>query len=285
MWRLPFPKSTITSPFGYRTYPYEAYHSGVDFGSNNGKAIPAPSSGVVVSKGYNGNTTSGWGHYLWVRATDGAYYGIAHMRNASTFNVGNTVQIGATLGYVGASGAAATYGPHCHLSVSTGTQAQATSLDRNHLVDPIQYIEARTGSTAGEIEEIEMLSDQDKQWIHDAIVAILRSAEFSKQAYADTLLATVIDANVGKVSQAIRDARQISAQNRDAIQSLPTNGEMGQALTSTVSLVNEHADANKQEILNAIDDIPGGGTSGGNYSLSLNIDGVPGTATGTATAQ
>jgi len=69
------------------------------------------------------------------------------------------------------------------------------------------------------------------------------------------------------------------------INDLPTNGEMGQALTSTVALVNEHADTNKQEILNAIDDIPGGGTSGGNYSLSLNIDGVPGTATGTATPQ
>jgi len=64
---------------------------------------------------------------------------------------------------------------------------------------------------------------------------------------------------------------------------LPTNGEMGQALTSTVALVNEHADENKDAIIAAI---PGGsGGSASTYSLNLNIDQVPGTATGTATPQ
>jgi hypothetical protein len=69
-----------------------------------------------------------------------------------------------------------------------------------------------------------------------------------------------------------------------AIADLPTNGELGQALTSTVALVNEHADENKDEVLEAIENIPNGGsTGGGTYDLSLNINTIPGTATGTAT--
>jgi hypothetical protein len=66
-----------------------------------------------------------------------------------------------------------------------------------------------------------------------------------------------------------------------AVSDLPTNGELGQALTSTVALVNEHADGNKAEIIAAI---PQGGSGGASpYSLSIDIDSVPGTATGTAT--
>jgi hypothetical protein len=68
-----------------------------------------------------------------------------------------------------------------------------------------------------------------------------------------------------------------------AIADLPTNGEMGQALTSTVALVNEHADENKDAIIAAIPS--GSGGSASTYSLNLNIDQVPGTATGTATPQ
>lgn len=149
VWSLPFPESTITSPFGYRTAPYKAFHTGVDFGWSNGKAIKAPAAGKVVAKGYNANKTSGWGHYLWVEADDGAFYGVAHMRAASAYNVGDRVVLGATLGYVGATGAAATYGPHLHLSISTGTKAQALALNRAHLVDPIAYINARSAGTAG----------------------------------------------------------------------------------------------------------------------------------------
>lgn len=67
----------------------------------------------------------------------------------------------------------------------------------------------------------------------------------------------------------------------DAVADLPTNGELSQALTSTVLLVNDHADENKDEIIAAIPGIPGSGS----YDLSLTIDEIPGTATGTATAQ
>lgn len=69
-----------------------------------------------------------------------------------------------------------------------------------------------------------------------------------------------------------------------AVDDLPTKGELTQALTSTVALVNEHADDNKDEIITAI---PSGGSGGSAsaYSLSLDIEQVPGTATGTATPQ
>jgi len=79
-------------------------------------------------------------------------------------------------------------------------------------------------------------------------------------------------------------AQETYAALRDLINDLPTNGEMGQALTSAVALVNEHADENKDEIIAAI---PSGGSGGSAsaYALSLDIEQVPGTATGTATPQ
>src|SRR5690606_15996455 len=40
----------------------------------------------------------------------------------------------------------------------------------------------------------------------------------------------------------------VSANLPSSVADLPTNGEMGQALTSTVALVNEHADGNKDAI-------------------------------------
>lgn len=70
--------------------------------------------------------------------------------------------------------------------------------------------------------------------------------------------------------------------DRATLSELPTKSELGQALTSTVALVNEHADDNKDAIIAAMPTGSGGGSS--SYNLSLTIDEIPGTATGTATA-
>lgn len=68
-----------------------------------------------------------------------------------------------------------------------------------------------------------------------------------------------------------------------ALMDIPSAVELTQALTSTVSLVNAQAAINRDQILDAIDEIPAGSSSAGAYSLSLEIEGVPGTASGTAT--
>lgn len=68
-----------------------------------------------------------------------------------------------------------------------------------------------------------------------------------------------------------------------AVDAVPTNFELSQALTSTVNLVNAQAATNRDLILDAIDDIPSGGGSASSYALSLDVSAVPGTATGTAT--
>lgn len=78
-------------------------------------------------------------------------------------------------------------------------------------------------------------------------------------------------------------ASGFTSADRAVLLDLPTTGELGQALTSTVALVNEHADDNKDAIIAAIPQGGSGGTSA--YSLSIDIDSVPGTATGTATPQ
>lgn len=55
--------------------------------------------------------------------------------------------------------------------------------------------------------------------------------------------------------------------DRAMLDDIASKGELGQALTSTVSLVNDHADTNKNAIIAKIDTIPG--TSGAPLSISL----------------
>lgn len=90
---------------------------------------------------------------------------------------------------------------------------------------------------------------------------------------------------VASIKAALLDPEVIAAIQGPIIEMLneiPTNGELGQALTSAVVLVNEHADENKDAIIAAMPAGSGGGSS--SYNLSLTIDEIPGTATGTATA-
>src|SRR5690606_7684870 len=94
----------------------------------------------------------------------------------------------------------------------------------------------------------------------------------------------VTDADLRNIAASVRDAAEklpVLTGTSALLADLPTKGELGQALTSTVALVNEHADENKDAIIAAIPS--GSGGSASTYSLNLNIDQVPGTATGTAT--
>lgn len=110
------------------------------------------------------------------------------------------------------------------------------------------------------------------------------------QGGAGGILDQILAATGGPVTITIDDAaanliaQKVATLIQSSLDDLPTNGEIGQALTSTVALVNEHADANKDAIIAAIPS-DGSGGSASTYALSLNIEQVPGTATGTATPQ
>ena len=115
---------------GYKL-PTRPTHYGIDIvghgTSINGRAIHAPSSGVVMISEYR----SSEGNFIVIR-TSSSYdptsgyllrYSCKHMNATSSYDVGDSVSEGAIVGYVGTTGDST--GPHLHFAViSDGTSSE-----------------------------------------------------------------------------------------------------------------------------------------------------------------
>jgi murein DD-endopeptidase MepM/ murein hydrolase activator NlpD len=107
----------ITSPFGMRFHPVLRYwklHDGTDFGARCGKPIRAPRGGRVAERYYN----AGYGKRLMIdHGYVGGRYVTTGYNHASryTVRVGQRVQKGQVIGYVGSTGFST--GCHLHLMV------------------------------------------------------------------------------------------------------------------------------------------------------------------------
>jgi murein DD-endopeptidase MepM/ murein hydrolase activator NlpD len=123
LWNSRFyPPSTtpefITSYYGrlrsYNNSDYTYFHSGLDYGGGESSPILAPAPGIVVYTGeleVRGNTTvisHGWG----------VYTGYWHQSQIDV-QVGDRVQTGQIIGYMGATGRVT--GPHLHFDVLVGS--------------------------------------------------------------------------------------------------------------------------------------------------------------------
>lgn len=105
------------SRFGMRFHPILKYwrmHNGVDYGAATGTPIRAAKAGTVVKAGPNG----GFGNFVLLgHGTSGGTYvttGYAHMSRVAV-SVGQRVEQGQVIGYVGSTGLSTT--PHLHLEV------------------------------------------------------------------------------------------------------------------------------------------------------------------------
>ncbi|HYG60656.1 MAG TPA: M23 family metallopeptidase, partial [Symbiobacteriaceae bacterium] len=99
---------TITSYFGPR---WGSIHTAIDIAAPTGTPILAADSGMVVYRGYNGN----YGYMLKIDHGGGrtvTWY--AHL-SAYNVNLGDTVNKGDVIGYVGNTGFST--GPHLHYEV------------------------------------------------------------------------------------------------------------------------------------------------------------------------
>lgn len=135
LYRLPFPKSRISSPYGMRTNPVtgvRSKHRGTDFRVASGTKIPAIAAGVVEAKGANLDKRVGAGYWIRIRHADGTRSSYYHMLRAATLRVGSKVKAGQTVGYVGSTGAST--GPHLHLMLTNSRGVE---------FDPIPYITNR----------------------------------------------------------------------------------------------------------------------------------------------
>jgi len=110
----PLPGFAINSRFGFRKLPGEAgrMHQGIDFAAPSGSPIRASARGVVLSAG----SSPTYGNYVEIDHGEGVTTFYAHMtRRAAGLKVGDRVDAGLVIGYVGSTGHST--GPHLHFEL------------------------------------------------------------------------------------------------------------------------------------------------------------------------
>lgn len=100
-----------------RFTPKPHLHEGLDIFADFGTPIRAPDEGVVTALPGHG----AGGIAVWMRARDGTSYYFAHMlERAADLRVGQRVDIGTVLGFIGDTGNAQGGTPHLHLEIHPG---------------------------------------------------------------------------------------------------------------------------------------------------------------------
>lgn len=108
----------VTSNFGYRLHPIfktKRLHAGIDIPAPTGQPIFAAAAGTIIGAGPYG----GYGNAVVIDHGGGLSTVYAHQSRLGT-TVGETVEAGETIGYVGSTGYST--GPHLHFEVRTGGQ-------------------------------------------------------------------------------------------------------------------------------------------------------------------
>lgn len=122
----------VSSPWGVRVHPITgvtSMHNGTDYARSgiNGTPILSIADGVVVAR-IDSFATTGTGNSLVIAHAGGVRSQPMHMAQPTSLRVGDRVEAGQVIGYVGATGGVT--GPHLHLEV----KINGTS------VDPTQYL-------------------------------------------------------------------------------------------------------------------------------------------------
>ncbi|TIC86265.1 hypothetical protein E8D34_11330 [Nocardioides sp. GY 10113] len=113
-WVLPISSSSYRLTARYGEYGlWSSYHTGLDFAAPTGTPIMAVTKGVITSAGYDG----AYGNKTVLTLEDGTEVWYCH-QTAFNASVGQTVEPGQVIGYVGSTGHVT--GPHLHLEVRPG---------------------------------------------------------------------------------------------------------------------------------------------------------------------
>lgn len=113
MARRPFNGAVvITQEYGAPNSFYrKGYHTGVDYGLNQGTEVVSPTNGTVIETGYESSRTNGRGNYIIIKGDDGVSHNLYHMRDFALVRSGRVAE-GQLVGYVGNTGASE--GAHLH---------------------------------------------------------------------------------------------------------------------------------------------------------------------------
>ncbi|MDP8959523.1 MAG: peptidoglycan DD-metalloendopeptidase family protein [Actinomycetota bacterium] len=116
----------ISSPYGYRIHPISGIrklHTGVDIDGSHGQPVVAAASGTVILASWYG----GYGNAVVIDHGGGLATLYAH-QSSMAVQVGQRVQVGEVIGYVGSTGYST--GSHLHFEVRDGGTP----------VDPMPYL-------------------------------------------------------------------------------------------------------------------------------------------------
>ena len=113
VWMQPTHYTRVSSPFGYRWHPTTgewSMHKGVDLPAAKGTPIYASRSGKVTVATYHATA----GNYVTINHGDGYSSTYMHMTHY-TVKLGQQVEAGQVIGYVGSTGRST--GPHLHFGI------------------------------------------------------------------------------------------------------------------------------------------------------------------------
>jgi murein DD-endopeptidase MepM/ murein hydrolase activator NlpD len=121
--------AVITSGKGLR---WGKRHTGYDLAAQTGTPLYAYFPGKVTHIGIDGTASSaGYGNWVvWKDDVYGAYHFFGHMRDRPAVRVGQVIDQGTLMGYVGSTGNS--YGPHLHWEISNNaptSNGQFSSLE------------------------------------------------------------------------------------------------------------------------------------------------------------
>lgn len=116
-WVPPLTGYSLSAGFGEAGSLWSSgSHTGLDFSAPEGTPLVAVTSGVVSTAGYSG--AADWaGNLVVIQLEDGREIWYAHQSSVAV-EVGQTVEAGQVVGYVGSTGNST--GPHLHLEVQVG---------------------------------------------------------------------------------------------------------------------------------------------------------------------
>ncbi len=101
----------INNEFGFRRNPFGGrfyeFHAGMDIDGERGDLVVAPASGLVIKAGYQG----GYGNMVEIDHGNGLTTRYGHLSKIEV-EVGDTVQLGQLMAYIGSTGRST--GPHLH---------------------------------------------------------------------------------------------------------------------------------------------------------------------------
>ncbi|CAN5671199.1 hypothetical protein BH20ACI4_BH20ACI4_28600 [soil metagenome] len=110
----------INNEFGFRRNPFGGrayeFHAGMDIDGERGDTVVAPANGVIVKAGWQG----GYGNMIEVDHGNGLTTRYGHLSKIE-IQVGDTVNRGQIIGYVGSTGRST--GPHLHYELRLNDKA------------------------------------------------------------------------------------------------------------------------------------------------------------------